>query len=73
MSTQQFANPAITAFISGVERTDRLPRFPLQGTEPEIKPMSRRISGFLLSQIGNLDVKKRGGRNSRRNKRKVTE
>ena len=71
MAMQQFNNPAVSAFVSGVELADSLPRLPMQTAPTENRVLGRRISGFLLQSIGNLDVKKRGGRNSRRYKRKI--
>jgi len=59
-------NPAVSAFVTGVELTDSLPRLPLQTAEPEGLVLSRRINGFLLQSLRNIELKKRGGRNSRR-------
>ncbi len=59
-------NPAISAFVTGVELTGSLPRLPLQTIEPEGPALSRRINGFLLQSLRNIELKKRGGRNSRR-------
>lgn len=69
MTTARRPNPTVSAFVTGVELTDSLPRLPLQTVEPDVRALSRRMNGFLLQSLRNIELKKRGGRNSRRMQR----
>lgn len=64
MSDNMVPNATVSAFVMGVELTDRFPRLPFNGQE--VKSPGRNEPHFLLQSLRNLCVKKCGRRSGGR-------